>query len=80
MAHTVLIHLLNDEPVLAEMDRLPEAADQVMIVTGVRRMDGQEVAFLQPSAGTVIFPWARIQCVEVMGAGAEDEIVSFIRE
>jgi hypothetical protein len=80
MAHTVLIHLLNEEPIVAEMERLPEPSDQVLIVSNVRRRDGREVAFLLPEAGLVVFPWSRIQCVEVMTAEGEEEIVSFIRE
>ncbi len=80
MAHLVLLHLLNEEPVLAEMEKLPEPTDQVLIVSAVRKMDGHEVTFLQPNAGTVIFPWSRVQCVEIMGGAAEEEIVSFIKE
>ncbi len=80
MAHTMLIHLLNDEPVVGEVERLPEPTDQVLIVTGVRKLDGHPVSFLQPDVGTVIFPWARIQCVELMGGEAEEEIISFIKE
>ncbi len=80
MAHTVLIHLLNEEPVVAEMERLPEPSDQVLIVSNVRRRDGREVPFLLPEAGLVIFPYSRIQCVEVMTTEGEEEIVSFIRE
>ncbi len=80
MAHTVLIHLLNEEPVVAEMERLPEPSDQVLIASNVRRRDGREVPFLLPEAGLVIFPYSRIQCVEVMTTEGEEEIVSFIRE
>jgi len=80
MAHTVLIHLLNDEPVVGEVDKLPEPVDQVLIVSGVRKLDGQPVPFVQPNVSTVIFPWARIQCVELMVSEAEEEIISFIKE
>jgi len=80
MPYTVLVHLLNEEPVVAEMERLPEPSDQVLIVTNVRKRDGQEVPYLLPEAGVVIFPWARVQCVEVIPSEAEERIVSFIRE
>lgn len=80
MPHTVLIHLQNDEPVLAEMEKVPEPTDQVLIVTNVRRRDGQEVSFLLPEARLVIFPLARLQCVEVLSGDADDRVISFIRE
>ena len=80
MSLTVLVHLLNEEPVLAEVERIPEATDQVLILSNVRRRDGREVSFLLPEAGVVIFPWARIQCVEVMPGESDEQVVSFIRE
>jgi hypothetical protein len=80
MSLTVLVHLLNEEPLLAEVESMPEPSDQVLILSNVRRRDGQEVSFLLPDAGAVIFPWARIQCVEVMSSESEEQVVSFIRE
>lgn len=80
MSYTVLVHLLNEEPIVAEIERLPEPSDQVLIVTNVRRRDGQEVPYLLPEASTVIFPWARIQCVEVMPSPVDEQVISFIRE
>ena len=43
MTHTVLIHLLNEEPVVAEVENVPEPGDQVLMVSNVRRRDGREV-------------------------------------
>jgi hypothetical protein len=80
MPHTVVIHLLNEEPLVAETDNLPEPTDQVLIVANVRRRDGREVSYLLPEAGTVVFPWTRVQCVEVMPSDSDEEIVTFIRE
>ena len=80
MPHTVVIHLLNEEPLVAETDNVPEPTDQVLIVSNIRRRDGREVSYLLPEASTVVFPWARIQCVEVMSSDSDDQIVTFIRE
>ena len=80
MSHTVLIHLLNEEPLVGEVESIPEPSDQALMVSNVRRRDGREVDYLLPEASLVIYPWARIQCVEVMPSEAEEEIISFIRE
>jgi len=80
MPHTVMIHVLNEDAVVAEVDRLPEPADQVLIVSNVRRRDGREVSYVLPETNTVIYPWARIHCVEILPSEAEEEIISFVRE
>lgn len=80
MPHTVLIHLLNEEPIVAEVEKIPEPADQVLVVSSVRRRDGREVSYLLAEASLLIFPWTRIHCVEVMPSEAEERVVSFIRE
>ncbi len=67
MSHTVIVHLVNEEfPVVGEVENLPEGGDQVIPVSNVRRRDGCPVSFVSPETGTVIFPWTRILCVEVM--------------
>ena len=80
MSHTVLIHILNEEPILAEIESIPEPTDQVLIVSDVRRRDGREVEYVLPEASQLIFPWSRIHCVEIMRSETEEQVISFIRE
>ena len=80
MPYTVMIHVLNEDAVVGEVEALPEPTDQVIIVSNVRRRDGRDVSYILPEVNTVVFPWARIHCVEIMPSDAEEEIVSFIRE
>jgi len=80
MPHTVLIHLLEEEPVVAEVENIPEPGDQVLMVSNVRRRDGREVAYILPEASLLIFPWSRIHCVEFMPSEAEEQVISFVRE
>ncbi len=80
MAYTVLIHLVNADPILAEVDRLPEPQDQVLICSNVRLRDGKEVHYIDPEAVRVIIPWHRISFVEVLNVRDEAEIISFVRE
>ena len=80
MSYSVLVHVLNEEPILAEIEEIPSPADQVLIVTSARRRDGREVSYLLPEASTVVFPWARIHCLEVISGEDKEDIISFIRE
>ena len=80
MAYTVLIHLLNEDAVVGEIDHIPEPTDQVVIASNVRLRDGRNVSYLLPETDTVIYPWTRIHCVEILPSEEEEEIVSFVRE
>ena len=80
MAYTVLIHLLNEDAVVGELDHIPEPTDQVLIASNVRLRDGRNVSYLLPETDTVIYPWTRVHCVEILPSEEEEEIVSFIRE
>ena len=80
MPHTVLIHILNEEAVVGEIEEFPEASDQVLIVSNVRHRDGRQISYVLPETDTVIYPWVRIHCVEIMSGEEKEEIVSFIRE
>jgi len=80
MPHTVMIHLLNEDAVVAEIERIPEPSDQVLIVSNVRRRDGRDVSYVLPETNMVVYPWARIHCVEILPSEKEDKIVGFVRE
>lgn len=80
MSHTVLIHIVNEEAVVGEIERLPEATDQVLVVHNVRYRDGREVSYVLPETETVVYPWQRIHCVEILPSEGEEDVVTFIRE
>ncbi len=80
MSQTVMIHLLNEDAVVAEVERVPEPNDQVLIVSNVRLRDGRDVSYILPETNTVIYPWTRIHCVEILPGENEEKIISFIRE
>jgi hypothetical protein len=79
MAYTVVIHLVGEEPIMAEMEKLPEPSDNCIICTGVRRKDGKPVEYVEANVDIVIFPWHRISAIEVLPS-AEEEVVEFFRE
>lgn len=80
MSYSVLIHVLNEDPIVGEIERIPEPSDQVLVVTDVQRRDGRNVAYILPETNTVVFPWSRIHCLEILPSEAEETIVSFVRE
>jgi hypothetical protein len=80
MPYTVLIHVLNEEAVVGEVENIPDPSDQVLIVNNLRLRDGRDVSYLLPETDTVVYPWTRIHCVEILPSEEEEEVISFIRE
>ncbi len=80
MAYTVLIHLANEDPILADLDELPDPQHQTLIINNPRLRDGKDLHYVQPEVQTLIFPWTRITFIEVMPTDEEEEVVSFIRD
>lgn len=77
---TVLIHIQNEDPVLCEMDELPSKGDLLLIVKNPRRKDGKDLMYLDANVTTVIWPVARINFIEVIPTGEDEEIIGFVRE
>ncbi len=80
MSRTVMIHLLNEDAVVAEIERMPEPGDQVLIVSNLRLRDGRDVPYVLPETNTVVYPWTRIHCLEILPSDKEEKIVGFVRE
>ena len=76
---TVIIHMLNEDPVLGEIDDLPKMSNTLMLVRSPRRKDGKDLPYLEANVASVIYPTNRISFVEIL-PGSEEEIISFVRE
>jgi hypothetical protein len=77
---TLIIHMLNEDPVLGEVDEMPARNDVIVILKNPRRRDGKDLLYLDPSVSQVIYPLSRVNFIEIMPVGEEEEIVSFVRE
>ncbi len=66
MPMTVLVHVMGDDPFLAEVEELPSSTDQSISFTNLRKKDGKALHYVAVETITVIFPWHRISFIEVM--------------
>jgi hypothetical protein len=71
---------MNDDPLMGEVDNLPNPTDQFLILKNPRRKDGKDLAFIEANVTTLIWPFLRITFIEVMPTGEEEEIITFVRE
>ncbi|MCD4801711.1 MAG: hypothetical protein K8R16_02100 [Anaerolineales bacterium] len=80
MSTTVIIHIRNAEPILAEIEELPQASDLLITLSNPRQRDGKDLMFLERNVVTVIWPIAEISFIEILPGETAEEVVSFIRE
>ena len=77
---TVLIHILNEDPVLGEVENLPGVTDTVIVVNNPRKKDGKDLANIVQNVTQVIWPLNRCSFIEVIPGEDEEQIISFVRE
>ncbi|MCZ7551018.1 MAG: hypothetical protein M5U05_00305 [Anaerolineales bacterium] len=80
MAYTLVLHIMNTDPIVGEAEELPSANATLIIVSNVRRMDGKDVHYVAENTTKVVWPLDRINFIEVMGEEHEEEIIGFVRE
>ena len=80
MSTTVIVHIRNAEPMVAEIEEMPDLQDTLLKLNNTRQRDGKDLIFLEHNVVTVYWPWAEISFMEIIPGETADEVVSFIRE
>ncbi len=80
MSTTVIVHIRNAEPMLAEIEELPQASDTLITLSNPRQRDGKDLLFLERNVVNVIWPLAEISFIEILPGETAEDVVSFIRE
>lgn len=81
MPHTVIVHITNADPFVAEIDEIPSPEDNFLHCSNPRARDGKTLHYVEEDAMSLIFPWHRISFVEIMPSEAErEEVEAFFRE
>ncbi len=80
MAHTVIVHISDDEPILGEMDELPAHDAQIISIVNPRLRDGKDLQYLGHGVVNILIPLARVNFIQVMPGEDEDQIIGFVRE
>ncbi len=78
---SVVAHVTNEDPFLAEMVELPKPTDTVVEFFNPRLRDGKQLRYVQAGMSSLIFPLHRISFIEVMGGEEERaQVVEFFRD
>lgn len=84
MAYQVILHIHNEDPLMADLDQFPAPTDTFLRAENPRKRDGKPLPMLAHGVRTVLYPWSRITFVEILGGGepprSSDTVMSFFRE
>ncbi len=80
MSYTLLIHIIGEPALMCEAEQLPNTTDAFIRVTNLRQRDGKEVSMVDSNSTSFLFPWSRVNFIEILGAEEEEEIVGFVRD
>jgi hypothetical protein len=76
---SVIVHLINDDPIMGEVEMLPKPTDFILTIRNPRRKDGKDLPYLELNVNTIIVPIFRISFVEILESH-EEQIITFVRE
>jgi hypothetical protein len=78
---SVIIHFANEDPVLADMEDMPDPSAIYVTCLNPRRRDGKALHYVDAQAVSFLFPWSRITFIELLPVeGAREEIIEFFRD
>ncbi len=80
MSLTVIVHINNEDAVVGEVEELPSATDQLIIVQNPRKRDGKDLHYIDEDVNTLIFPFHRINFIQVLPSADVEEVIGFVRE
>jgi len=81
MAFTALLHIANSDPILAEMDEMPDTSTTYVVCTNARARDGKALHYIDQEAVRFLFPWHRVTFIEIYPSDEDRaEVETFFRD
>lgn len=81
MAIKAILHVPGEESILCEMEGVPKPDENYVVVYNPRRKDGKPIATLDENATSFLYPWARVNFIELFEESSQREnVVGFFRE
>jgi hypothetical protein len=80
MSILIILHIMNEDPIVGEVEELPDPTDQFVNIANPRLRDGKDLHYLEDEATAMIIPWHRINFVEIMPSADLEDVVSIVRE
>ena len=70
MIRNAVIHIANEQPLLADLYQMPTTSDVSLVCTNVRNLDGKKPVFVDHSSSVFVFPYLHVRFIEIMAETA----------
>ena len=77
---TVIVHVMGEESMMGEIEKLPSPGDNLITISNPRRKDGRDLNNIEADCEVIIYPIARINMIELVGSSEGEKIITFVRE
>lgn len=74
MIRNAVIHLLSEQPVIADLLAMPSPGDVSLLCTNLRTLDGKRPVFIDRMDSTFVFPYLHIRFIEIRPDPAADAV------
>jgi hypothetical protein len=71
MLHNVVIHIANEQPIMADLESMPSPSDVALICQNLRTMNGKKPVFVDHAESTFVIPLVHVRFVEIPQAEME---------
>jgi hypothetical protein len=79
MAMTVIVHVMGEDPFVAEVEELPQPSDQSLTLQNPRRRDNKPLHYLERETISMILPMHRVNFIEITSSQDTEEVDLFFR-
>jgi hypothetical protein len=80
MAYILQLHVLDEEPIIVDVDELPDPYSQYIVGANPRRRGDKVVDYILEDVTRVIYPWWRINFIQILPTAEEEEVTTFVRD
>ena len=70
MIRNTVIHITNEQPLVADLYDMPTSADVSLVCTNIRMLDGKKPVFIDHATSVFVFPYVTIRFLEIPAAAA----------
>jgi len=78
MLRDVVVHLHNEQPLVADLLAPPTAGDSCLVCTNLRSMNGKPPDFVERSDSTFVFPPVHVPFIEIRAGHVDDGQVALL--
>lgn len=65
MLRNAVLHISNEQPLIADLFELPNPTDVAVRLTNLRSLDGKRPVFVDDSKSVFLFPYHRVSFIEI---------------